>query len=60
MLLDTAFLPRQILWVHTHLSKSKKRYMVREMLGNPVISQLFLLWGVSKAHVWPSYDYVCD
>jgi len=46
-------MPRQILGVHPHLSKSKKRYIVRESLGSPVITQQFLLWGVDIAHQTP-------
>jgi len=32
--------------------------MVRERLGTPVITQLFLLWRVGIAHVSPRYSHV--
>jgi len=35
-----------------------KGYMVRESLGTPVITQLFLLWGVVIAYVSPSYGHM--
>jgi len=32
--------------------------MVRERLGTPVVTQLFLLLGVGIAHMSPSYGHV--
>jgi len=57
LLFYSAFLPQQISGYLLIYRNAEGVYGQRKV-GNPVITQLFLLWGVGIAYVSPSYGHI--